>query len=57
VQRAQGLPISVIEEIAYENGWINRAQLFEAALQYGKSPYGQHLQQVAENRIISRPND
>ncbi|GAA6123659.1 glucose-1-phosphate thymidylyltransferase RfbA [Bifidobacterium psychraerophilum] len=57
VQRAQGLPISVIEEIAYENGWINRAQLFEAALKYGKSPYGQHLQQVAENRIISRPND
>ena len=31
VQRAQGLPIAVAEEIAYENGWITRDQLLEAA--------------------------
>lgn len=37
VQRAQGLPIAVAEEIAYENGWITREQLFEAAEKYGKS--------------------
>lgn len=57
VERAQGLPISSLEEIAYENGWITRDQLIEAAERYSKSPYGQHLQQVAANRVISRPDD
>lgn len=57
VQRAQGLPISVLEEIAFENGWIERDQLFEAAKRYGKSPYGLHLRDVTERRIISRPKD
>ena len=57
VQRAQGLPIAVAEEIAYENGRITRDQLLEAAEKYGKSPYGQHLKSVAENRIISQPSD
>jgi glucose-1-phosphate thymidylyltransferase len=57
VQRAQGLPISVLEEIAFENGWIERDQLLEAANRYGKSPYGMHLRDVAERRIISRPRD
>ncbi len=57
VERAQGLPISVIEEIAYENGWITKDELVAAAQKYHKSRYGQHLLQVAENRIISRPAD
>lgn len=57
VERAQGLPISSLEEIAYENRWISRDQLLESAKRYAKSPYGQHLMQVAENRVISRPND
>lgn len=52
IERAQGLPISVIEEIAYENGWITMEQLIEAAERYGKSNYGKHLKDVAENRII-----
>ena len=54
VQRAQGLPIAVAEEIAYENGWISKAMLMEAAERYGKSPYGRHLKDVAEDRIIKR---
>ena len=52
VQRAQGLPIAVAEEIAYENGWITREQLLEAAEKYGKSPYGKHLKDVADDKII-----
>ncbi|MDF7663228.1 glucose-1-phosphate thymidylyltransferase RfbA [Bifidobacterium sp. ESL0763] len=52
VERAQGLPIAVLEEIAYENNWIGRDQLLEAAHKYGKSPYGQHLKQVADDKII-----
>ncbi|WP_346980254.1 hypothetical protein [Bifidobacterium adolescentis] len=38
--RAQGLPIAIVEEIAFENGWIMRDQLMESAERYGKSPYG-----------------
>jgi len=56
VQRAQGLPISVVEEIAYENGWINKDELMESAQRYGKSPYGQHLKDVAEGRVVLIPN-
>lgn len=52
VERSQGLSVSVIEETAYENGWITREQLMEAAEKYGKSVYGQHLKKVAEGRIV-----
>ena len=57
VQRAQGLPIAVAEEIAFENGWITADQLMEAAIKYGKSPYGKHLKDVANHKIISQPDD
>lgn len=51
VQRAQGLPIAVVEEIAYQNGWISRGELLESAKRYGKSPYGRHLQGIADGEI------
>lgn len=52
VERSQGLLVSVIEDIAYENGWISHDQLMEAADRYGKSEYGKHLLRVAEGKII-----
>lgn len=52
VERSQSLPISVPEEIAYEHGWISKEQLLQAAATYGKSNYGQHLAQVAEERML-----
>lgn len=52
IEKSQGLSISVIEEIAYKNGWISSEALLESAKRYGKSPYGVHLMKVAENRII-----
>jgi glucose-1-phosphate thymidylyltransferase len=52
VERSQGLSVSVIEEVAYTNGWISKEQLLAAAEKYGKSTYGQHLKKVAEGRII-----
>lgn len=52
VERSQGLLVSVIEDIAYENSWISRDQLLEAANRYGKSEYGKHLLRVAEGKII-----
>ena len=51
VQNRQGIEISAPEEIAYRNGWISREKLLKAAELYGKSPYGQHLRQVAQGRI------
>jgi len=54
IQNRQGIVISAPEEIAYRNGWINSDALLDAAKRYGKSPYGQHLRQVAAGRIISR---
>ena len=40
VEEAQDLPVSVPEEIAFENGWISKDVLLEAATKYGKSVYG-----------------
>lgn len=51
VERAQNLPVSVPEEIAYDNGWITKERLVECADRYGKSDYGTHLRTVAEGRI------
>lgn len=52
VERSQGLSVSVVEEIAFQNGWIGRDRLAEAAAKYGKSVYGQHLRKVVEGKII-----
>ena len=51
VEKRQGIKISAPEEIAYKNGWITKDTLLASARRYGKSPYGQHLRQVAENKI------
>ena len=52
VERSQGLSVSVVEETAYQNGWIDRERLLAAAGRYGKSVYGQHLKKVAEGKIV-----
>ncbi|WP_140495185.1 glucose-1-phosphate thymidylyltransferase RfbA [Bifidobacterium sp. UTBIF-78] len=52
VERSQSLPISVPEEIAYEQGWVTKDALRLAAHAYGKSNYGKHLQQVVDERLI-----
>ena len=54
VEVAQGLSVSVVEEIAYENGWITKEALLKAAERYGKSSYGQHLKKVAANQIVRK---
>ena len=51
VEERQGIKISAPEEIAYRKGWITKEQLVEAAMRYGKSPYGQHLINVAEGKF------
>ena len=51
VQNRQGIEISAPEEIAYKNGWISKEKLLEAAEKYGKSPYGEHLKNVAQGKL------
>lgn len=53
IEKRQGVKISAPEEIAYRYEWIDRATLLEASEKYGKSPYGQHLKNVVEEKLIS----
>ena len=52
VEKRQGIQISAVEEIAYVNGWIDKEKLVESAKRYGKSPYGEHLKNVADGKFI-----
>ena len=50
-EKRQGVMISAPEEIAFRKGWISKDELLEAAKVYGKSPYGEHLRNVADGNI------
>lgn len=52
MQNRAGIPVAVLEEIAYNNGWIDKEHLLNSAKEYGKAPYGQYLQKVADGKII-----
>ncbi|MBR4906242.1 MAG: glucose-1-phosphate thymidylyltransferase RfbA [Clostridia bacterium] len=51
IEKRQGIKMSAPEEIAYLYHWISKDTLLESAKRYGKSPYGEHLQHVADGRI------
>ncbi len=54
IERSQGMPVSILEEIAFENGWITHGDLAAAAERFGKSEYGRYLKKVAEGRVVPR---
>ncbi|MES0811656.1 glucose-1-phosphate thymidylyltransferase RfbA [Roseibium sp. SCPC15] len=43
----QGMQSGCPEEIAFNNGWIDRAQLLEHAKIFGKTQYGRYLESLA----------
>ena len=43
IERRQGLKVACIEEIAFEQGYINKEQLIELAQPLAKNQYGQYL--------------
>ena len=51
IEKRQGIKISAPEEIAFRYEWIDKEKLLESAARYGKSPYGKHLQAVAEGKV------
>jgi glucose-1-phosphate thymidylyltransferase len=52
IEERQGIKISAPEEIAYLNKWITKEKLLNSASRYGKSPYGEHLRNIANGEII-----
>ena len=52
VEKRQGVKISAPEEIAYRNEWIDKETLLKSAKKYGKSPYGTHLKNVANEKLL-----
>jgi glucose-1-phosphate thymidylyltransferase len=48
LEKRQGVYIACLEEIAFANGFIDRAQLRARGERFGKTAYGQYLLRVAE---------
>lgn len=46
IEKRQGLKVACLEEIAYTMGFIDRAQLANHIVAYGKSDYGAYLQRL-----------
>lgn len=49
IEDRQGLLVAAPEEVAYRQGFINKAQLKLAGERLGKSTYGQYLLEIAES--------
>ncbi|MDE3739124.1 MULTISPECIES: glucose-1-phosphate thymidylyltransferase RfbA [Pseudomonas] len=47
IEHRQGLKVACLEEIAYQNRWIDKAQLLVRAKAFGKTGYGQYLFDIA----------
>lgn len=47
IESRQGLKVACLEEIAFGNGWLSRAQLAERGRLLGKTDYGRYLSALA----------
>jgi len=47
IEHRQGLKVACLEEIAYQNGWIDHQQLLQRAQAFGKTGDGQYLFKLA----------
>lgn len=54
VETRTGIPIAVLEEIAFRNGWISQEELLKSAETYGKTSYGEFLKKILEGKIINK---
>ena len=51
VEHRQGLKIACLEEISFNNGWINSDQLLERANFFKKTAYGQYLLKLHQENL------
>jgi glucose-1-phosphate thymidylyltransferase len=49
IEHRQGYKIACLEEIAYNNGWIDKAKVLEIAEPLSKNGYGQYLKELVKN--------
>ena len=49
IEQRQGIKIGCIEEIAYQNGWINKDQVLKFAQKHKKTNYGTYLTKLTKN--------
>jgi len=47
IENRQGLKIACLEEIAFQNGWIDIQKLLQAASFYNKNQYGDYIRKIA----------
>ena len=50
IEKRQGLKVACLEEIAFQNGWINSYDLFRLSEPMKKNQYGRYLLKLAEKR-------
>ncbi len=50
IENRQALEIACLEEIAYHQGWIDRAQLDANIAKLGKSSYAAYLRKMVAER-------
>lgn len=48
IEKRQRFKVACLEEIAFNKGWINDAQLLSRAEFYGKTDYGRYLKQLSD---------
>ena len=52
IEEHQGIKVCCPEEIAFINGWITKKQLLAVAKTMDKNDYGEHLENVAKNKVL-----
>lgn len=51
IEHRQGLKVACLEEIAFQNGWIDKEQLLSQGKVFGKTGYGQYLFKIAGENV------
>lgn len=50
IEKRQGYKIACLEEIAFNNGWLSKAQLLVQANELNKNSYGTYLRELVDER-------